>query len=210
MNACEHASSATMGELLAASGLCIRSATRADCARCTGSSLGTVSFDNAKGVAHCFRCGWAASQRGLARELGLLTERILSPYERSRLRREQEALERDAIALLAAERSVYLRVRTALHRLEQIRRNAGKRLYEIQAGGKEHYRGEEELAWAALADVAARMPRAAAAYAIVSFASPDEQARFALRTSERAEMIDGVLEAGFVQNRLGHRLELLP
>ena len=56
--------------LLERAGFTIRSATRADCARCSGRSRGTVSFTPE--VAHCFRCGWKENNLTLARELGLL------------------------------------------------------------------------------------------------------------------------------------------
>ena len=59
-----------MRDLLAQGGFCVRTATRADCARCTGRSRGTVSY-NAE-VAHCFRCNWSANRSTLARELGLV------------------------------------------------------------------------------------------------------------------------------------------
>lgn len=198
-----------MRSLLERAGLRIRSATRADCAKCRGSSSGTVGFDEAKGVAHCFRCGWAASRQRLARDLGWVKQRKLSVHESARLRHEQETLERDALTLLAAEHTAYFGIRTALLRLEKIRQSADKRLCEIQAGDREQFHGEAELAWAALADIAAQMPRAVAAYAITSFTSHDERMRFALRPSMRAQMINRVLGDGFVKNGRGHRIELL-
>jgi hypothetical protein len=57
-----------MRDLLASGGFRLRSATRADCARCEGRSRGTVSYNDE--VAHCFRCGWAANRYQLAREVG--------------------------------------------------------------------------------------------------------------------------------------------
>lgn len=59
-----------MRELLRQTGSVIRSATRADCAYCTGSSRRTVAFTDA--VAFCHRCHWKANRIGLARQLGLL------------------------------------------------------------------------------------------------------------------------------------------
>src|SRR5262249_41858168 len=58
---------------------------RADCAKCSGRSRGTVSFTAE--VAYCHRCGWSANQRILARELGLLPS---DPRAREEMRREQE------------------------------------------------------------------------------------------------------------------------
>ena len=62
---------------------------RADCARCSGRSRGTVSFTAE--VAYCHRCGWSANQRTLARQLGLLP---LGPQASEEMRREQERRER--------------------------------------------------------------------------------------------------------------------
>ncbi len=72
-----------MRDLLEHAGLRIRSATRADCAHCTGRSTGTVSY-NAE-FAHCFRCDWATNRVGLGCELGLLGS---DPATRARLRAE--------------------------------------------------------------------------------------------------------------------------
>lgn len=209
MSRCEQIASWKIIELLEAAGFHVRSATRADCTKCHGTSSGTVGFDEAKGVAHCFRCGWAASRQSLARDLGWVKPCTLSARDRARVRREQETLTRDAVTLLTAEHAMYLRVRTALLRLEAIRRSASRRLCEIHSGDREHFRGEEELAWEALTYVYAKLPRAAAVCGIASFTSHHERIRFALRPSMRAQMIDRVLEDGFVTNGRGHKIELL-
>lgn len=72
-----------MPELLERAGFRIRSATRADCAKCSGRSSGAVSYTAE--VAHCFRCDWRANTVSLARELGLLSA---DPALRARLREE--------------------------------------------------------------------------------------------------------------------------
>lgn len=72
-----------MPELLARAGFHLRCATRADCAKCSGRSTGTVSFT--ADVAHCFRCGWRTNSVSLARELGLLSA---GPALRAKLRQE--------------------------------------------------------------------------------------------------------------------------
>ncbi len=59
-----------MNDLLVRAKFLIRSAKRADCARCTGHSRGTVSYTEE--VAFCHRCAWKANVATLARELGLL------------------------------------------------------------------------------------------------------------------------------------------
>ncbi|MGH9795763.1 MAG: hypothetical protein ACRD5G_13405 [Candidatus Acidiferrales bacterium] len=58
-----------MRDLLQLAGNRIRSATRADCTRCPGSSTGTVAYTDQ--VAYCHRCGWGANRAMLERELGL-------------------------------------------------------------------------------------------------------------------------------------------
>lgn len=74
-----------MRELLEGAGFHMRSATRADCAHCTGRSHGTVSFN--REVGHCFRCGWKANVVTLAREIGLLGN---DPPTREQLRVEAQ------------------------------------------------------------------------------------------------------------------------
>lgn len=59
-----------MRDLLERIGFRICSATRADCAYCTGSSRRTVSFTD--DLAFCHRCHWKANRIGLARQHGLL------------------------------------------------------------------------------------------------------------------------------------------
>lgn len=59
-----------MRQLLDRTGFRIWSATRADCAYCTGSSRRTVSFT--RDLVFCHRCHWKANRTGLARRLGLL------------------------------------------------------------------------------------------------------------------------------------------
>lgn len=61
--------SADLRILLIRAGFRIRTSKRADCVHCSGRSRGTVSYN--RDVAHCFRCGWAANIRILARHLGL-------------------------------------------------------------------------------------------------------------------------------------------
>src|SRR5215470_14427608 len=77
-----------MRDLLAQGGFRLRTVTRADCARCTGRSRGTVSY-NAE-VAHCFRCGWSANRFQLARELGLARKVRRGSRANARVRREAQ------------------------------------------------------------------------------------------------------------------------
>ena len=75
----------SMRGLLERAGFSTRSATRADCAHCTGRSRGIVSFTQEAG--HCFRCGWKANALTLAGELGLLGN---DPLTREQLRIEAQ------------------------------------------------------------------------------------------------------------------------
>lgn len=59
-----------MANLLAQNGFRVKGK-RADCPFCSGGSRLTVSFDEHKGIAHCFRCQWTASTRSLARQQGI-------------------------------------------------------------------------------------------------------------------------------------------
>ncbi len=83
-----------MRDLLQLAGNRIRSATRADCTRCPGSSTGTVAYTDQ--VAYCHRCQWRANRVMLERELGL------RPANRGRGRKptpaEQAAAERRRLA----------------------------------------------------------------------------------------------------------------
>ncbi|MBI3483848.1 MAG: hypothetical protein HY012_01670 [Acidobacteria bacterium] len=60
-----------MPDLLERAGFRLRGAKRADCAYCSGSSRGTVSFTEE--VAYCHRCHWTANVVTLARQTGLPT-----------------------------------------------------------------------------------------------------------------------------------------
>lgn len=85
-----------MRDLLEEAGFGIRSATRADCFHCTGSSRGTVAFTDA--LAFCHRCHWKANRIGLARQLGLLRA---SPETQRRLC-EEAAHRRGIESIIAA------------------------------------------------------------------------------------------------------------
>ena len=100
-------------------GFRIRSATRADCVRCTGRSGGTVSYN--KEVAHCFRCDWGANWLTLARDLGVL---LSDPPTLLQLR--EEARRRAKIEDLIGEFDVWreARIRHVSDRLRRLSRAA--------------------------------------------------------------------------------------
>lgn len=191
-----------MGDLLARSGFPLRSATRADCAHCSGGSNGTVSYTSE--LAHCFRCGWGANAKGLARKLGLLTETAITPEDR----RERESLRRDAEALLEIEKAAWLEQGDEMLRIEAIRRNAGQRLDAIHRGEKERWTGEAETAWAALTEVSRQMPRAAAAYNVISFAPHKDRLAFVIDSQAREFLVCQALEWGYVADERGYRFEV--
>ncbi len=66
----------TMPDLLERAGFTLRGAKRADCAHCSGSSRGTVSFTDE--VAYCHRCHWTANMVTLARQAGVARDRTPS------------------------------------------------------------------------------------------------------------------------------------
>jgi len=199
-------SSPLMGDLLSHAGFCLRSRTRADCAHCSGTSTGTVAY-NAE-LAHCFRCGWAANARGLARSLGLLREKSLSPEEYERLRRERQALRQHAEVLLAVEKAAFLEAQERVLQVEAMRRNAGSRLGALRGGAPERYACEEENVWQALVEVHNQMPRAAAAYNIIAFAAHRDRLAFALDPQARDRPISAALEGGHVIDERGYRFEV--
>jgi hypothetical protein len=129
-----------MPELLERGGFGIRSATRADCAYCTGRSRGTVAFTDA--VAFCHRCHWKANRIGLARRLGLLSA---DPNTLRRLRRETRHRQATESTLASFERWREARLRETTSRYRVLGRQAA-----IARQVLEHWR-ECEPAWNALA-----------------------------------------------------------
>jgi hypothetical protein len=103
-----------MRELLRRAGFGIRSATRADCAYCTGRSRGTAAFTDT--LAFCHRCHWKANRIGLARQLGLLAA---DPDTERKLRREtrhRQAIE-STLASFERWREAQLRETTSRYRV---------------------------------------------------------------------------------------------
>jgi hypothetical protein len=81
----------SMPRLLEQTGFRVRGK-RADCAKCTGRSQGTVSFNGE--VAYCHRCNWSANRITLARELGLFSSDSRVRQELRREQKHRESLER--------------------------------------------------------------------------------------------------------------------
>lgn len=183
-----------MCELLPLAGFRLRQRNRADCAKCAGGSVRTVSYSAE--LAHCFRCHWSANSILLARELNLL-----SPKVRARLRAEARRRRRSARAagkLAAQERLLVGRLSQELCQLWRIRRSAGRRLGQLHTGAPETFLGEQELAWNALRFVAERALRSSCAYTLASFGKQEIRAQFLLSPAERQRMVQAALLRGFV------------
>jgi hypothetical protein len=114
---------------------------RADCARCSGRSRGTVSFTSE--VAFCHRCGWSANQTTLARELGLLS---LGRQAREEMRRELERRERLEAPIRAFEKWRDERLWLAIDQHRRFSRQA------ILAESVLRIHTDCELAWDVLAN----------------------------------------------------------
>ena len=93
-----------------------------------------------------------------------------------------------------------LETRDNLLRLEQLRRAAARRLAELDLWDHDRFPGEEDAAWTALQLVANETPRAAAAYAVISFGSSETRTVFAQYPDRRASQVESCLENGGVLN----------
>jgi len=183
-----------LSDLLALAGFRVRTARRADCPSCTGSSRMTVAF--AGEVYFCHRCKRTGNRRTLARELGLLATDRESVIRRLAEARESAKVRSVADRLRAAERCILGRARANLLSLVALRRNAGARLMALRGGARERFPQETELAWDALRFVADHEARASASYLVAAFASERDCAAFALHPERRAALVDRVLEEG--------------
>jgi hypothetical protein len=178
------------------------------------------------GLWHCFSCRRGGDKIALVREargcgfraavaflgalagVGLADDLSVRDQLRRR-RRERQRLAAAAKRLLALERTALLAARDELHSLADLRRTAGNRLAELEAGAPERWAGEGKIAWEALRLVADQEAGAAAAYYVAAFSSPAERARFALRPAERQEMVRSALGAGLVADGKGHVVEIV-
>ncbi len=122
----------------------------------------------------------------------------------ARARRERKQREIEQAGLRAIERRAFLAARSDVLRLERLRRNAGRRLSDLSELGPERFRGEEEVAWAALAFVADQMPRTVAAFTVIGFADQETRLRFAANPEQRAVMVNACLELGGVYDAKNH------
>lgn len=215
-----------MEQLLASLGFVVNERTRrATCLIHSGSNSSAFAWRD-DGRWHCHSCSAGGDKISLVRAVKKCGFRdaveILAALagvefqanradigEIKRLQAEREALREESSAALAMEISSWQAARDAVLRLEEIRRNARRRLQEISSGSSERWNGEVHSAWATLADVSRAMPRAAVAYAIASFGALQDRLLFALDPGAAESLIDETLENGYVTNERGQRFEVM-
>jgi hypothetical protein len=126
-------------------------------------------------------------------------------------RRERQDRETKEARLKAMEKSAFLESRSEVLELEFLRKNAGRRLARLideWSFDEERFPGEKECAWAALQLVAQQIPRAAAAFTVISFADSEARMRFSEHPEQRAALIEVCLEIGGVHSK-GHLVEFV-
>ncbi len=201
----------------------IRGSKRADCPLCEGGSIGTMSCTDK--LWHCFRCGRGGDVFTLVEQVRNCSFREALNFVASiagvelanstEVRRELAEAKKKAQRVKTAtkklqslERDLLLTTREEVLSLHKLRRDAGARLAALRRGAKPRFLGESELAWSALALVAGQELRAVATYTFLAFASPADQAHFALNPRERERMVDAVLTTGAVVDEKGRVMEV--
>ncbi len=224
--ACEIAGLVAMPGLLHALGFAVNTRPRRSCCVLHQGHNPTAFSWRDDGCWHCFSCGRGGDRITLVREahgcgfreamtfLAALAGVELADHgsvrdQLRRRRRERQRLDAAAKRLAAVERAALLAARDELLALYHLRRTAGRRLAELQAGAPERWADEKEVCWEALRLVADQEAGAAAAYYVAGFSSPAERARFALRPGERSKMVRGALGAGLVADGKGHVMEIV-
>lgn len=152
-----------MPTLLERAGFRVRARRRADCARCTGRSRGTVAFTNE--VAFCFRCKWSANLIVIARELGLLAT---DAEARRQLRAEGRRRARREAPVRAFERWRDLRLRSIADRYHALSSRVALAHRVLLSYP------EEELAWDALARWYHAEAKLSRAFDFLMFTKPSE------------------------------------
>jgi DNA primase len=145
-----------------------------------------------------------AALAGIEYRHGLVSRKTL---ERQRRHRERETAEADS--LLAREFVAWCEARDVVLQLEAIRRNAGERLQAMHRGEHERWAGETDLAWEALAEVYRQMPRAAAAYNVISFAAAEDRFAFAMDAAALGKLVEEAPDRGWVADSKGYRFEVI-
>jgi phage/plasmid primase-like uncharacterized protein len=226
LNARDVVARVSMPEVLRALNIVCNARTRrAPCVIHSGSNSSAFVWRDS-GLWHCHSCGRGGDKIALVREVrqcsfreaveflaalagveyrhGLVSRGTL---ERQNRHRERETAEADS--LLAREFVAWCEARDLVLQLEAIRRNAGKRLQAMHRGAQERWAGEMDLAWEALAEVYRQLPRAAAAYNVISFAAAEDRFAFAMDTEARGKLLEEALDRGWVADSKGYRFEVI-
>ncbi len=220
----EIAALVSMARLLESLGFVVNERTRrTSCLLHSGSNPTAFSWRE-DGRWYCFSCGAGGDRIALVKAVRQCSFReaieflaVLAGVEykpglvsRETIERQERLRERDAAeadSLLAKEFVAWREAQETVLRLEAIRRNAGKRLDAIHRGEPERWLGESEFAWDALAKVYRQMPRAAAAYCVISFAPSRDRFAFAMDAQARKQLTNEALERGWVEDEKDYRFE---
>lgn len=202
----------------------VRSRGRADCGLCQAdhSQRETVSFDDAKGVWHCFRCGAAGSVfdlimlvhqcdfvtalKFLAAEARVELPTKMTAEKRRRVvqqRAERERINRAAIKVEVAERHLRFTYRNVIHSCERKQRGVSCRLANLMNGEQEQRHSEREGCWSWLFVLDALLSEALAAYALLSFGAARNRAVFILKPEIRHQTIEQIKWDGGVVDSEG-------
>jgi hypothetical protein len=198
---------------------------RCPCSLHGGSNPSAFSWTDS-GLWHCHSCGrggvkiklvrivrtcsfreaseFLATLAGVEYKPGFLSRESIEYQKRMH---ERESADTDA--LLGLEFAAWCEARDVVLQLEGIRRNASKRLQAIHRGELERWPGETDLAWETLAEVSRQMPRAAAAYNVISFAPSKDRFAFAIDAAVRQELTNQALEREWIADAKGYRFEVL-
>jgi hypothetical protein len=172
---------------------------------CFGCGLGGDVFDF---IARVERTDFLGAAKLLAVRAGVCFEGV-SKDEARRLRTDRKRNSEAASKLAELERKAFLEARENCHQLEKLRRLAAARLKKIRDGDGERFEGEIDLPWFALAEVAAQITKAAAAYSLMAFGTLDQRIDFTIHPEHRETLLGEVLEVGFVANEQGVRHEVV-
>ena len=219
------AASVPMNRLLESLGFVVNERTkRSPCLLHSGSNPTAFSWTES-GLFRCHSCGRGGDRIALVREVKQCSFREavaylaalagveyrsdgLSRAEVEEAQRKRQSLRNDAETLLSVEHLTWRKAQDVVLQLEVIRRCAGRRLNALNSGAGERWPGEGEFAWEALAEVYRQMPRAVAAYNVISFAPHKDRLTFALDAQARDRLTEEASERGYVADESGYRFEV--
>jgi hypothetical protein len=207
IDARELAQHVTIRAVLEALGLRMRSERRADCPRCKGHSVGTISFtptlcfchrchaggDVFELVKQVRQCDFKSALHFVANIAGVRVHgRRPSRAEIGRQRRDRERLGRAAERLAGEERRLRLGYASECRNLADLARRTALRLRpDADTDAGDAARCERLLAW-----LPSAQRRAQGAFNVIAFAPVAVRARFALEPAERRAMIEAAVLDG--------------